>query len=305
MMNKKCNNSIEILIQKTILAITILLLVSVTGLAQSTSRNNPTPVRESDIRGEFNQKDPEYFYSFIAEPGEMTFTLDVKAKNYGGAIYCTLFDVNGRQIDAFEQVVSKGQSEKLIKRVLFVKRKKVVMRIFSGNGEGYYHLFIENNLAQEAEKIESENEVERSTSRNNPAPLLSDKLTDEFHQDDPEYFYTFVAERGTLILNLDLKAKNYGGALYVTLFDTQGRNLADFHKVVSKGQTEKIVKNVFIAKRQKVVMRIFSGNGEGYYNLQINGLVATDDESQTPSTKKSDDDLPPQKKQLPKKGVKP
>src|ERR1044072_5513425 len=75
----------------------------------------------------------------------------------------------------------------------------------------------------------------QSTNREQPTPLTTTVIDDEFHQDDPEYFYTFGVDAGvTIKFTLELKAKNYGGALYITLFDHNGRELAAFDKLVTK-----------------------------------------------------------------------
>ena len=69
--------------KKTILLTTGLLLVFATTTftsAQSSSRDNPTPLNSGDITGNMNDHDKESFYSFTAGPGEVTITVDVKAQ---------------------------------------------------------------------------------------------------------------------------------------------------------------------------------------------------------------------------------
>src|SRR5258707_15784717 len=70
-----------------ILAILALILTAAAGtsFAQSTDRDNPTPMSSSEVSGSFgdHQKDgnKEVFYSFTAGPGELTITFDVKRRN--------------------------------------------------------------------------------------------------------------------------------------------------------------------------------------------------------------------------------
>lgn len=49
------------------------------AFAQSTDRDNPIPLRSNEITGNLDEPNEEHFYSFVAGPGELTITLDVKA----------------------------------------------------------------------------------------------------------------------------------------------------------------------------------------------------------------------------------
>ncbi|MEO8072910.1 MAG: hypothetical protein ABI686_06655, partial [Acidobacteriota bacterium] len=51
------------------------------ALAQSDDRDNPIPLRSNEITGNLNEHNEEHFYSFIAGPGELIITVDVKAKS--------------------------------------------------------------------------------------------------------------------------------------------------------------------------------------------------------------------------------
>ena len=49
---------------RLILIAATLIATAIVSLAQSTNRDNPTPLRSNVLTGEFYQNDPEYFYSF-------------------------------------------------------------------------------------------------------------------------------------------------------------------------------------------------------------------------------------------------
>ena len=128
----------------------VLLLTAAAGssAAQSTDRDNPTPLRSDEVKADFSQDNPEYFYSFAAGPGEVVFTLDVKgAPPGGGSTYFRLFTTDGRELDAFERFAGGGSSEKLVKRVTFAQRQPVVMRIGKQIGAGSYRLRISGAVA--------------------------------------------------------------------------------------------------------------------------------------------------------------
>lgn len=48
--------------------------------AQSSDRDNPTPLVSATLSGNMNQHNAENFYSFTAGPGELTIVVDVKAR---------------------------------------------------------------------------------------------------------------------------------------------------------------------------------------------------------------------------------
>ncbi|HUK90295.1 MAG TPA: hypothetical protein VLZ81_07830 [Blastocatellia bacterium] len=300
-------NRLTTILKHAARALPILLIAMFVGqqaaLGQSTDRDNPTPLSSADMSGEFHQDDPEYFYGFNAQPGDLTLTLDLQARNYGGALTITIFDLKGHDLGGLDKVVMKGQTARVVRTIKFAKQQPVVMRIFSGNGEGYYKLRIDGVAAyaqgsaasQQGAPQGQQNPVQPgaasaragavgvngnqsgdpSTDRDNPTPLPADGVQGEFHQDDPEYFYSFSVQPGTkLTFTLDLKAKNYGGALYVTLFDQNGRELGGLDKVVLKGQTARVTKDIRFEKQQIVIMRIFSGNGEGFYKLSIGNAAS-------------------------------
>lgn len=51
------------------------------SFAQRSDRDNPLPVTSSEITGNLDDHNQETFYSFTAGPGEVTVTVDVKARH--------------------------------------------------------------------------------------------------------------------------------------------------------------------------------------------------------------------------------
>ncbi|HVF27971.1 MAG TPA: hypothetical protein VM943_07015 [Pyrinomonadaceae bacterium] len=124
-------------------AVVLLMAAAGSSAAQSTNRDNPTPLKSDELKVDFSQDDPEYFYSFTAGPGEVVFTLDVKgAAPSGGVPYFHLFNTDGRQLDSFDQFAAGNASEKSVKRVSFARRQTVVMRVAKPIGAGSYRLRI-------------------------------------------------------------------------------------------------------------------------------------------------------------------
>ena len=82
-LNKQPNKFLEIIaICKQVaipIATIIILITSVNSTyAQSTDRNNPTALTKGELVGIVDKENQsEYFYSFVAEPGEVAIALDV------------------------------------------------------------------------------------------------------------------------------------------------------------------------------------------------------------------------------------
>ncbi len=64
---------------KLIISAIFALIFAASTFAQSTNRDNPTPLNSGEISGNMNDHDRETFYSFTAGPGEVTITVDVNA----------------------------------------------------------------------------------------------------------------------------------------------------------------------------------------------------------------------------------
>lgn len=125
------------------LALLLLIAAAGSNAAQSTDRDAPTPLNLDELKDDFSDADPEYFYSFTAGPGEVIFTLDVKGTSgYGGTPYFFLYNTDGKQLDSFNQIVDGSSSEKLVKRMSFARPQTIVMRIGKHLGKGYYRLRI-------------------------------------------------------------------------------------------------------------------------------------------------------------------
>jgi len=134
-----------------ILAIFAIILVA-TGIsfAQSTDRDNPTPMNSSELSGSFgdHQEDgnKEIFYSFTAGPGELTVTFDVKRRSQGdmASMAFELLPRNGSSTALLccEGAQSgEGGTGREIATVKLTKRQTVILHITNASiGGGSFHM---------------------------------------------------------------------------------------------------------------------------------------------------------------------
>ena len=124
------------------------LLISVVALsrsaAQSKDRDHPTPVKSNEINGELDASGDEYFYSFLAGPGELTLTVDVKSSTGQALLNFELLDKNAAAAILcceFAQADGDGQSARVVKNVRLGKRQTVVLHVTVGKaGRGTYRV---------------------------------------------------------------------------------------------------------------------------------------------------------------------
>ena len=112
---------------------TLLTLSSFTApaTAQSKDRDNPTPLTSNEVTGQVDVDDTrEYFYTFIANPGEVTITLDVLPENSFLKVNVDLFEkTSAKQILSFYGSSSGFHSDREIRSVRFTRQQPVVMRV--------------------------------------------------------------------------------------------------------------------------------------------------------------------------------
>ncbi len=114
-----------------------------TSFAQSTNRDNPTPLNSGEISGSMNDHNEEHFYSFTAGPGELTITVDVKANR--DDIGVLNFELLGRNASTpvaccyFAQGDGGGTGRETAS-VKLTKRQTVILHTTNGPvGGGTFH----------------------------------------------------------------------------------------------------------------------------------------------------------------------
>jgi hypothetical protein len=101
-------------------------------LAQSTNRDHPTRLTSDEIRGDLKGQAIEYFYSFTAGPGEVTFTVDVKSSDGTTGINFELLDRDANKqliCCAYAQADSAGTTGREVKSIKLGARQTVILHL--------------------------------------------------------------------------------------------------------------------------------------------------------------------------------
>jgi len=112
--------------------------MTVTVMAQSTDRDNPTKLTTPEISGFIDGRNAKklYYYFFVAGPGEVQITLD--AQVVGGStgvvsIRFELFDEDARKIiDGDVSPTGQGQEERQVRRFVASQKARLIMRLSPG-----------------------------------------------------------------------------------------------------------------------------------------------------------------------------
>ena len=131
----------------------IVVALSGSAAAQSKDRDHPTPVKSNEINGELDASGDEYFYSFLAGPGELIITVDVKSSTGQALLNFELLDKNAAAAILcceFAQANEDGESARNVKSVKLGKRQLVVLHVTVGkSGRGTYRVRLSGAVAFE------------------------------------------------------------------------------------------------------------------------------------------------------------
>jgi hypothetical protein len=137
------------------LAFLLLITLALSGLAsaQSTERHHPTPLKSNELTGDLDNSGNEYSYSFLAGPGELTLTADVKSSDGTSVLNFELLDRKAATVIIcceYAQADSAGQSGRDTKSVKLAKQQIVVLHITIGKtGTGTYRVRLSGAVAYE------------------------------------------------------------------------------------------------------------------------------------------------------------
>lgn len=123
------------------IAFSMLAALAGAAVAQSTDRDHPTPMTAGEVRGHGIGEDVDYYYSFVASPGEVTATVDATAAKTFAAVAnvsVEIFDRNAKELSRASVITP--QTERKVARVQVGRRQPLVMRIRMGKETGSFRV---------------------------------------------------------------------------------------------------------------------------------------------------------------------
>ena len=125
-------------INRGIRCLLALVFLSASAAAQSTDRDNPTPLASNDIRGNAIGKKVEYYYTFLAGPGEVILTVDSGAKGSFSQLEAQLFDLDAEKLAQVQNLPYPGETSRKVTRASFGAQQPVLLRIFLDRDAAQY-----------------------------------------------------------------------------------------------------------------------------------------------------------------------
>lgn len=115
--------------------------------------------------------------------------------------------------------------------------------------------------------------IAQSADRNSPTILTSAEISGNAVASNSEYFYTFTAGPGELLVTVEVTSNDFSTAFIVDLFDASNNGLGNATAIATNQRTEVGTRAIRLARRQSVLMRLrFDGNA-ARYNVQLGGAM--------------------------------
>src|ERR1044072_7405794 len=105
--------------------------------AQSVDRDNPTPLTSNEVRGFGTGKDVQYYYTFLAGPGEVVLTTDAAAKSGSTFFEVELFNMDAEQLTVIRYGPTRTPERK-VQRFQIAQQQPVLLRINLDTNAGQY-----------------------------------------------------------------------------------------------------------------------------------------------------------------------
>lgn len=112
------------------------------NFAVSTDRDHPTPMTSNNLKGDLDTTVPESFYSFVAGPGDLTITADVKSTDGTAVVNFELLNNNASNslVASFAQADGVGRTGRDVQTVKLDSPQTVVLLVRQTSGKGTYVL---------------------------------------------------------------------------------------------------------------------------------------------------------------------
>lgn len=112
----------------------------------------------------------------------------------------------------------------------------------------------------------------QSQDRDNPTTLSSNTIKGTGVGKKVEYFYSFTAGPGEVVVTVDLKAKTGSTNADVELFDEAASKIFYYYPNATT-QNERAVKRIVLSSKQSLILRLAFDNNAGEYSIKLGGPV--------------------------------
>jgi hypothetical protein len=118
----------------TFFAVILILFVTVSVFSQSQDPDRPTPIISNEVTKNVSPSDTnQYFYSFVAGPGTLTITAEIKGAERSQVVWFKLLEKNGADeignSSGYVQTGDGGNMTREIVNVKIDKRRTILLQV--------------------------------------------------------------------------------------------------------------------------------------------------------------------------------
>ena len=187
----------------------------------STDMDHPRWLTSNAIQGEGVDKDVSYYYTFLANPGTLKITADGKNRSGGStnALGVILMDMDANELLKVRLGNTKVD-KRVVKRVKLHQAQQILMRVLINKRTIDYRVRVEGAVNLGAAPMPSTEQTSHqptittnenpSTDIDNPRWLRANTIRGKGVDKHVSYYYTFLANPGTLKITADGKNRSGG-----------------------------------------------------------------------------------------------
>lgn len=162
----------------SLLALSMFCVTLPFGHAQSTDPENPSWLATNELKGKFDGADKDTYYHFVAGPGTLTFTVNVRSELSAldpATVTMDLHDAQGNELFCcFSAQSVSGKTEQQSKSVKIHKKQNILMHLSTTGPNGNYRIKIDGPNGPG--KSETGNSILGTGSAYRPPPKDSSSL---------------------------------------------------------------------------------------------------------------------------------
>lgn len=119
--------------------------------AQSGDPDNPTPLSSNELKGSLGGADKEFYYSFVAGPGKVTVTVDIKASEGVTSMTLNFSAAESADVLVMSPATHRG-SKREVDSFNLDERQTVVMKLAStGSYKGSYQIRLDGAVKSKSD----------------------------------------------------------------------------------------------------------------------------------------------------------
>jgi len=144
--------------------------------AQSGDPDNPTPLSSNELKGSLGGADKEFYYSFVAGPGKVTVTVDIKASEGVTSMTLNFSAAESADVLVMSPATHRG-SKREVDSFNLDERQTVVMKLAStGTYKGSYQIRFDGAVKSKSDSDAPSSDTDAPSPPKKESPPIIDLI---------------------------------------------------------------------------------------------------------------------------------